>query len=185
MAKTKTHVEREQKRDEIRQAATRLFLEVGFDATSMARLADEVRVAPNTLYWYFADKDTLLIAVLDALVVDAFRDFEKQKKRPLDAQLVWVLGRLADVQGLISTVHSRVAHVEALRTWHDGFHALVEAKLVEQLRAHGLARGHESHAARATAFVLEGLLAHPAPKRQQGALLEWLVSLVQQQRGPA
>lgn len=183
MAKTKTDVEYDQKRDEIRAAATRLFLEVGYDGTSMARLAEEARVAPNTLYWYFADKDALLLAVLDALVLGAFKEFEKRKKSPLDAQLVWVLGVLSNVKDLIATVHSRVAHVETLRVWHDGFHQVIETTLTERLRAHGLAHGHEAHAARATMFVIEGLLAHPSSKRQEGALLKWLVSLVQRDGG--
>jgi len=179
VARTKTDVEHDQKRDEIRLAATRLFLEDGYDATSMVRIADEARVAPNTLYWYFTDKDALLIAVLDALVVEGVQEFESRRKAPLGAQLVWVLRVLANVRGLITTVHSRVAQVEALRIWHDGFHRMVETTLIEQLRTHGLARGHEAKAARATMFVIEGLLSHRTSRRQESALLEWLVSLVQ------
>jgi AcrR family transcriptional regulator len=179
MAKTKSDVDRDQKRAEILRAAKQLFLEDGYDATSMHRIAEEVRVAPNTLYWYFADKDALLIAVLDLLVSEAFATYEGRKRSSLEAQLIWVLGVLSDAQGLITTVHSRVATAPSVRIWHDGFHQLLEATLVEQLRSHGLAPGHETHAARATMFVIEGLLAHPSPKEKQRALLKWLVSLVQ------
>jgi AcrR family transcriptional regulator len=179
MAKTKSHVDRDQKREEILRAAQRLFLEDGYDATSMLRIAEEVRVAPNTLYWYFSDKDALLIAVLDVLVREGFAELERRKRSSLEAQLIWVLGVLSSSRGLITTVHSRVASVESLRIWHDGFHQLLEATIAEQLRSHGLAHGHEMHAARATMFVIEGLLAHPSSAAQQRALLRWLVSLVQ------
>jgi AcrR family transcriptional regulator len=179
MAKTKSHVDRDQKRADILRAAKHLFLADGYDATSMHRIAQEVRVAPNTLYWYFADKDALLIAVLDLLVSEGFAMLERRKRSSLEAQLIWALGVLADAQSLITTVHSRVATAESVRIWHDGFHELLEATVAEQLRSHGLARGHETHAARATMFIIEGLLAHESPKEQQRALLKWLVSLVQ------
>ncbi|MES2917128.1 MAG: helix-turn-helix domain-containing protein, partial [Pseudomonadota bacterium] len=66
MARTKREQERDAKRDEIVAAARRLFVDEGFDATAMSRLATAAGVAPNTIYWYFKDKDEVLVAVLDA-----------------------------------------------------------------------------------------------------------------------
>ena len=178
MAKTNSDVDRDQKRDEILSVARRLFIEDGYEATSINRIAEQVRVAPNTLYWYFADKDALLIAVLDLLVIDAFSAFERRKETDLDAQILWVISLLSSAQRLITTVHSRVATVESLRVWHDGFHRLVETTIEAQVRSHGMARGHEKQAAQTTMFVIEGLLAHPSSKSQQRALVKWLVSQV-------
>lgn len=179
MAKTKHEVDRDQKRDEILQVAKRLFLEDGYEATSMGRIAEAAGVATNTLYWYFADKDALLIAVLDSLVSEALVEFGRRKQTSLDAQLQWVLGLLAGAQRLITTVHSRLGTVESVRVWHEGFHRVVETTIESELRSRGMARGHESHAARTTMFVIEGLLAHPSSKAQERSLLKWLVSLVQ------
>lgn len=184
MARTKPDVDREQKRAEILHVATRLFLEEGFEATSIGRIARASRVAPNTLYWYFEDKDALLLAVLDALVRDGLRELDKRKKSSLEAQLLWLLGVLWRAQRVITTVHARMATVEPVRVWHDGFHRLVEATVEQHLRSRSLARGHEAHAARMTMFVVEGLLAHPSPKADQRELVKWLVSLAQPSTPP-
>jgi AcrR family transcriptional regulator len=177
MAKTKPDVDREHKRAEILRVAKRLFVQDGYDATSITRIASEVAVAPNTLYWYFADKDALLIAVLDTLVAEGLAELGRHKKASFESQLHWLLGALAGAQTLITTVHSRIAAIEPLRVWHDGFHRMLEATIEEQLRAAKAARGRELYAARATMFVIEGLLAHPCPAKEQRALIKWLVSL--------
>jgi TetR/AcrR family transcriptional regulator, cholesterol catabolism regulator len=179
MAKTKTDLDRDQKRADILRVARRLFLEDGYEATSIHRIAEEMRVAPNTLYWYFKDKDALLIAVLDVLVSEALHEFERRKKASLEAQLLWVLGVLSGAQRVITTVHARMASAEGIRAWHEGLHTMIEATIERQLRASALAPGHEAHAARTTMFVIEGLLAHPSTQQQQRSLVKWLVSLVQ------
>lgn len=185
MARTKSDLDREQKRAEILRVVTRLFLEDGFEATSMGRIAEANGVAPNTLYWYFEDKDALLLAVVDALVSNGLRTFEKRKKSSLEAQLLWLLGVLSSAQRMITTVHARMASVESVRVWHDGFHRLVEAIIEQNLRSRSLAAGHEAHAARMTMFVVEGLLAHPSPLAEQRELVKWLVSLARPSLPPA
>lgn len=44
---------------------TTLFAHGGIDGISMRDLAEKVGVAPSVLYYYFADKDTLLRAMFD------------------------------------------------------------------------------------------------------------------------
>ncbi|PXW33935.1 UNVERIFIED_CONTAM: TetR family transcriptional regulator [Williamsia faeni] len=59
-----------EKREEIVAAARALFLEDGYDSTSMNKLAKEAGVAANTIYWYFGDKDDVLVAVVSAVMAD-------------------------------------------------------------------------------------------------------------------
>src|SRR5688572_9824777 len=80
MAKTRPDIDRKEKRDEILGVARRLFVEAGYDVTSMSRIAEESGVAPNTIYWYFADKDALLIAVLNAVIAEGMREYQARKK---------------------------------------------------------------------------------------------------------
>ena len=61
MARNKRPQAADEKRAEIVAAARRLFIDAGYSATSMSRLAKEAGVAPNTIYWYFGDKDDVLI----------------------------------------------------------------------------------------------------------------------------
>jgi TetR/AcrR family transcriptional regulator, cholesterol catabolism regulator len=94
MGKAKASNDRGQKREEIVAVARRLFLEAGYEATSMGRLSEAVGVAPNTIYWYFADKDALLVAVLDGLRAEAVREFQLKKQGPVDGQVVWLVSKV-------------------------------------------------------------------------------------------
>lgn len=162
------------KREDIVRVAKKLFLEAGYEATSIQRIAAEVEVAPNTLYWYFKDKDALLIGVLDTLLTQALA---QRKQTSLEVQVLWLLDHLFGVQKLIATVHSRVAASDSLRVWHDEFHRLLEAIIEQQLRSQGLTREQAARAAKATMFVIEGLLAHPVSVAEQRKLVKWLVSV--------
>lgn len=178
MAKTKSEVDRSVKHNEILAVARRLFRDDGYDATSMSRIADEAGVAPNTLYWYFADKDALLVAVLNSLVLEGAREFERRKKRPLAAQMLWLVEIMGGTRHLVATVHARAEVSESVRVWHDNYHRMVETTLHAQLRDHGIPEPAIEHAARLASFVFEGLLAHPSPAKERRALVEWLVSIV-------
>ncbi|MGD9424636.1 TetR/AcrR family transcriptional regulator [Pantoea sp. NSTU24] len=54
------------KRDDILQAAERLFYNHGFHATSTDQLCREAGVSTRTLYHHFASRESLTAAVLDA-----------------------------------------------------------------------------------------------------------------------
>lgn len=157
--------------------ARALFVENGYEATSIGRLARQVGVAPNTIYWYFADKDALLIAVLDDLVAEAMAEYQTRNPRGgFDALGLWLLGVFEGVQGLIATVHARAALSEAVEQWHARFHVMFEAMLVAELRARGVAEPDLQPASRVATLVVEGLLAHPTSARDRRALVRWMVA---------
>lgn len=56
-------VRTEAKREAIIEAASQVFLEVGFERASMAEIASRVGGSKRTLYGYFANKEELFIAV--------------------------------------------------------------------------------------------------------------------------
>lgn len=176
MARTKPDIDREQKRREIVAAARSLFIEQGFETTPVTRIAAAAKVAPNTLYWYFADKDAILVAVLDDLVLEGMKHFGKLQRASIGKQLNWLLDMLSELQGLIATLHMRMEQSASLHAWHDGFHELAEAFIAEQLRAHGIARRHEGDAARIAMFIVEGLLAHHVDADERRRLVRWLLS---------
>lgn len=120
---------------------------------------DQERPKPGRRY--FADKDALLIAALDALVAEAVQESQRKKPSSLDGQLLWLLDVLEGAKGLVATVHARVPVSPALRAWHDNFHRLLETLLQAVLSMRGLAAADLPHASRVTMFVVEGLLAHP------------------------
>jgi len=54
---------RAEMRERICAAAMRLFLEEGFEQTSMRRIADAIGYSPGAIYSYFEDKDDILFAL--------------------------------------------------------------------------------------------------------------------------
>ena len=59
-----------EKRDQIRTAAQRLFLERGFASTSTNAISSEAGVSKETLYRYFPSKEELLADCLRHLIAD-------------------------------------------------------------------------------------------------------------------
>jgi len=62
---------RERKSSEILAAARELFLRDGFNATSIDAIASTAGVSKATVYSNFADKNALLVALLDAVTTEA------------------------------------------------------------------------------------------------------------------
>ena len=175
MAKNKRHVDKEQKADEIELAAMQLFIEVGFDSSSMSMIAKSANVAPNTLYWYFKNKDDLLIAVLNRLLSASMALYPSMMTKPLTEQTLWILHQLKQTKGLISTVHARIEHSPSVATWHDNFHQMIEMLLTAQLTLNGIQKDKIPSVASALTFVVEGLLSHEHTQQEEQEMISWIL----------
>lgn len=65
--------EAEVRRNEILDAADRLFAEKGFDGTSTGDILDAVGIARGTLYYHFTSKEEILDALIDRYAERMFR----------------------------------------------------------------------------------------------------------------
>jgi len=175
MPPTKPRQDREEKRDELVHAARRLFVEDGYDATSMAALARVAGVAPNTIYWYFGDKDDLLIAVLDAVMTDALAEYAGVADRPIAEQMLWTVQQLQQLHRLVTTVHARIGRSEPLNAWHDAFHATTEGLLRSSIQRSVPAESIDAEV-RIAVFAIEGLLTHALSEPDQRAICERLAA---------
>lgn len=75
------------RREEILQAAKELFLEEGYDATTIRRIADRVGISAPALYLYFKDKEALMLALCDQTfghLIEAIGEIEKKVADPLE-----------------------------------------------------------------------------------------------------
>ena len=66
--------EKQELRQEILGAARDLFIEQGYEAVSMRKIADRIEYSPTTIYLYFKDKDDLF----DCLCSDTFEKLVEQ-----------------------------------------------------------------------------------------------------------
>jgi len=60
----------------ILDAAVRLFVAQGYEATTVARIAHEADIAPGSIYRRFSDKDALLKAVVDSYYRTRLNEFD-------------------------------------------------------------------------------------------------------------
>lgn len=75
------------RREEILQAAKDLFLEQGYEATTIRRIADRVGVSAPALYLYFHDKEAMMLALCDQTfgrLIERIAYIEKTVADPLE-----------------------------------------------------------------------------------------------------
>ena len=75
------------RRDEILHAAKELFLEQGYDSTTIRKIADRVGISAPALYLYFRDKEALLLALCDQTfghLIVAIDEIERTVAEPLE-----------------------------------------------------------------------------------------------------
>ncbi|MES2089324.1 MAG: helix-turn-helix domain-containing protein [Pseudomonadota bacterium] len=176
MARNKRSVDKEQKRKEILHAARGLFLEHGFEAASMPRVAEAAGIAPTTIYWYFENKDQLLLTVLDTMFQENLQAYLSQPALAMDLNktLLWLIRNLKAAAPLIATLHTRLDQSEALSQWHKQYHRTVEAVLGEALTKLGVPPVLVNAYVKIVFYAIEGLIAHEhsdKEKRQVCAML--------------
>lgn len=147
------------KRDEIVAAASSLFLSEGYDGASMSKIAAAAGLTPNTLYWYFGDKDELFVAAADLYLDVLLEQHTTVAGRPLARQLEWLVDSLRPVRHLVATVHDRVSRSPQVARWHSGFHTQVEGLFEAQL-AHTVPGGRRDAEATVVTFAIEGAVTH-------------------------
>lgn len=175
MAKNKRPQDRQEKHDEIVAAARQLFLEQGYESTSMSRLAAAVGIAPNTIYWYFKDKDEVLAAVLTTVVSSQWQAYLLAPPPRLADKLLWLLERLQEASKLVTTVHARILVSPAINAWHDNFHRMGEALFRHELLTRGAPEAGVDAQVKIIIFAVEGLLVHGLGVEENQKVCEALV----------
>ncbi|MCC8930054.1 MAG: AcrR family transcriptional regulator [Rhodococcus sp. (in: high G+C Gram-positive bacteria)] len=170
--------DRDAKRADIVGVAREMFVSDGFERTSISRLAKAVGITPNTLYWYFKDKDDILVAVLALIAAEDATDYAAVADRPLGERLAWLVDRLQRVGPLVSTVHDRAAKSAVIDEWHNGFHAFAESLFTADVAASGLSGQAADAMIRIGTFVVEGLLTHAPSPEASRAVIDELVHAV-------
>lgn len=164
----------EEKRAEIVAAARALFIDAGYDATSMGRLATAAGVAANTIYWYFADKDDVLIAVLNDVMAEAWTQYQSVAAEGLATRLLWVVHQLQQMSRLVSTVHARAERSPVITQWHNNFHFFTGSLLRSELENAGTDTATLDAEVMIGTFTVEGLLMHPLGEDHQRAICDAL-----------
>ncbi|GAA4086875.1 TetR/AcrR family transcriptional regulator [Nonomuraea soli] len=100
---------REDTRTRIQQIALELFIEKGYEATSLREISEQLGVTKAALYYHFKTKDDIVLSLIEERVAELDRLLEWAKSRPKDAHTRRELvERYADQ--LYTGRHSTVMH---------------------------------------------------------------------------
>ncbi|HEY1690190.1 MAG TPA: TetR/AcrR family transcriptional regulator [Solirubrobacteraceae bacterium] len=160
MPATRPHLDRDVKRKQILDAAEKLLLQSGYEATAMAEVARRAGVANNAVYWYFPSKDDLLAAVLRRRQEKALAELPAPVTATLEEQVLAVLAQLDQVSRLTATVHERAKHNIAVAEMHEAFHDAADRLLQRLFRDAGLDEDDTKQAAKAMMALVEGVHLH-------------------------
>jgi AcrR family transcriptional regulator len=99
----------ERRRDHIIEVARTLFLETGYDATTMSSIAAKIGGSKSTLWAYFNSKEELLVAVVDVLTRELQGDILNAFRLPDDLpagllQFCWRLGDIVQQPDALATL---------------------------------------------------------------------------------
>jgi len=173
---------REEKVEEILEAAERRLRDQGFDGLSVAAIARELGVAQNAIYWYFPSRDHLFVATLRRMLqgivaakppaatglhnqvlwfVDELQSLhelraalaERARTSPLAADFVAELNN--GLRGMLANALSGRVPESELDLAVDTFVATVEGCVLQHL---GVEERH-----RLLLYALDRLLGAPAP----------------------
>src|SRR4051812_29343220 len=137
MPRNRRPQDREEKRGEIIAAAAELFTEAGYDHTSMANVAKSAGVTTNTIYWYFTDKDALLVGVLDHILSESLAAASLHADEPWVDKVLWAVEQLDQYNRLVTDVHARASTSPSIESWHKNFHDLMDSLMAEGFRGVG------------------------------------------------
>jgi AcrR family transcriptional regulator len=174
MPRNKRDQNREEKRAEIVAAARSLFLKDGFEATPISRVAQAAGVSANTIYWYFKDKDEVLVAVLDVELSVRMTEYLNVIFSNLAERLLWVVNQLEEVSLLVSTVHTRLQSSTVINLWHERFHAMTEGLLRAEMQALDVTDRKVDALVKISVFAVEGLLSHDVSESDKKSICEAL-----------
>jgi len=106
----RTKLDREDKIQEILDAARRRLLAGGYEAMSVAAIARELKIAQNSIYWYFASKDDLFAAAFRAILLDL-----GSRSPPGGAleRVIWATDQMARFAPLHAALRARALHSAA------------------------------------------------------------------------
>lgn len=117
----------EERRYEIVQCACDIFLEKGYEKTTMKHVMDELQIAKGTIYHYFRSKEELLDAVIDTIAETHYDNlksvFEKAEGNGLEKLIT------------LASANQDSSHDEALLTelhkpGNAGMHTRLLAKMI-------------------------------------------------------
>ncbi len=181
MPVTRAKVERQEKVQEILDAARLRLLADGYEGMSVAAIARELEIAQNSVYWYFPSKDDLFAAAFREILA---RLASKKPPPGTAARVVWVTDQMAHFASLRAALRARAAHSAAVASLQSDLDEWVRTLLLGETGP-GPGSGEAGLAGQAFLATIEGVLSMDLPPRQRRQVITFAYQrLVGQETGP-
>jgi AcrR family transcriptional regulator len=129
--RNRADVSREEKLDEIVEAARDRLVDGGYSALSVADLARQLGLAQAAIYWYFPTKDHLLVAAVDRILKDILE--RKPRRGTAVTRVLWFAEQLHEFQDLRLTIRERAARAEVVAAFERDVVSLFRVMLANSL----------------------------------------------------
>lgn len=113
------------------ESATRLFLEQGYDKTSIRNIADDIEYSPATIYLYFKEKDEIFYVIHEQGFELLGKEFTPLSQIGNPFERLWEMGKVylkfglenPDYYDLMFIMRAPLAEIECHSTWDAGDNA--------------------------------------------------------------
>jgi AcrR family transcriptional regulator len=169
--KTRHEKRRDDKVEEIIDAARRQVADGGAGALSIAGIARDLGIAQNAVYWYFPSRDHLLVAVARRQLEEA-ASRKPSSAHSVSDRAVWIVNRLADFYPVAVLLQERAEVSEIAREFRDELEQLLRGMVVNLVAPH-VRKGDVEVATDALWATVEGTLLRKLPRRRREAVLRF------------
>jgi AcrR family transcriptional regulator len=170
MPRTRPHLERDEKVDQLVDVAVRRLLEGGYTALSIADIARELGLAQNAIYWYFPSKDDLFVAAMQRIYEGILN--RKPRSSTVATRVVWFAEQLLEVQPIRAALSERARVSAAVAKFecdvYDGIKMLLSSALSGTVPAAELGLTTD-----AVVGLVEGVLQQNISKKQRAELIRF------------
>jgi AcrR family transcriptional regulator len=175
---------REDKTEELVSIALRLFLEKGYDGTTMGAIGTEAGIATNVVHWYFSTKDRLFVAALESYQSGSLKELMQQpevlhpdadQRQVLAQRISGLVGRLVGISSLIATVHQRSQVSPVIAEFREKTHKRHSGYIRKAVKQCQVPEAEQQLVVEALICAFEGLVTHRASEKKADRALRFLV----------
>ncbi|MQA80592.1 MAG: TetR family transcriptional regulator [Streptosporangiales bacterium] len=173
MPRNRSDIDREDKLDEILNAAEDILRADGYASLTHSAVARALGLARTAICWYFPTRDDLFVATVERIFTATFA--KAPAARSYQRRIEWGMDRLAELQPLILVLHERAGHSDAAARLEAAIQIQLCDRLRDVLRPH-VEPARLDRVATTVVVFIEGLLAHRTPAVERRRMLRFLVA---------
>ena len=182
MPRNRSDRTRDDKTSELVSIARTLFLEQGYEGTTIAAIARAAGIATNVVHWYFPTKDDVFVAALDSLQSQDLEEAQARiarsapgrKKEVLEALLTEFVWRRLDRYGLLAALHERLHFSPVVAEFHERAHRRYADYLGRAIDRCPVPAAERKLVVDALIAAMEDLVMHRASKRKARRMMTFL-----------